>query len=117
MILEVAILDLIPGKRNEFETAFQKAAPIIAAAEGCISHELQRCVERPDRYILLVRWESLQHHTERFRKSGPCQEWKRLLHRFYDPFPTVEHYEPIVESAPSKSLPLTTRSDEPDGVH
>jgi len=57
-----------------------------------------RCLERPGRYLLLVRWRSLEDHTEGFRKSAPYLEWKRLLHHFYDPFPTVEHYE-LVDTA------------------
>ena len=68
---------------------------IIAASPGYLSHELRRCLEKPSRYLLLVRWRTLEDHTEGFRKSSPYQEWKRLLHHFYDPFPTVEHYESV----------------------
>jgi len=93
MILEVAILDVRAGQRGAFEAAFREAAPIIASMRGYISHDLKRCVERPDRYILLVSWETLEDHTIGFRGSPQYQEWKRLLHHFYDPFPTVEHYE------------------------
>ena len=60
---------------------------------GYVSHELQRCVEVRDRYVLLVRWERLEDHTEGFRRSEAYGEWKKLLHHFYDPFPTVEHFE------------------------
>ncbi len=93
MILESAILDVSPQRTAEFEAAFARAESIISAASGYISHELLRCVERPGRYLLLVRWRALEDHTEGFRKSAPYLEWKRLLHHFYDPFPTVEHYE------------------------
>lgn len=93
MILEVAILDVIPGQEQGFESAFEQASPIIASMRGYISHQLQRCVEKTNRYILLVRWHTLEDHTIGFRGSPQYQEWKRLLHHFYDPFPTVEHYE------------------------
>lgn len=95
MILEVAPLDVRPGQEAEFETAFAHAAPIIAASAGYISHELMRCVEKRNRYLLLVQWETLEHHTQGFRHSAPYQEWRRLLHHFYDPFPIVEHYEAV----------------------
>ena len=95
MILEVAILDVIPGKEKDFQTAFEQASPIIASRKGYISHHLQRCIEQENRYILLVNWETLEDHTVGFRGSEEYQEWKRLLHHFYDPFPTVEHYELI----------------------
>jgi len=93
MILEVAILDVKAEQTRAFEAAFRQAERIIAASPGYLSHELQRCLEKPNRYLLLVRWRKLEDHTEGFRKSAPYQEWKRLLHHFYDPFPTVEHYE------------------------
>lgn len=94
MILEVAPLDVIPGQEDAFESAFATASSIISSMEGYLSHELQRCIERPSRYLLLVRWETLEDHTVGFRGSSRYQEWKTLLHHFYDPFPTVEHYEP-----------------------
>ena len=93
MILEVAILDVIPSQEQDFESAFAKASSIIASMPGYISHQLQRCVEKSNRYILLVQWETLEAHTIGFRGSTQYQEWKKLLHHFYDPFPTVEHYE------------------------
>ena len=95
MILEVAILDVIPGQEDEFQVAFAKASPIIASMPGYVSHQLQRCVERQNRYILLVSWETLEAHTVGFRGSEQYQQWKKLLHHFYDPFPTVEHYEMV----------------------
>jgi heme-degrading monooxygenase HmoA len=99
MILECAILDVKPGRTREFEAAFAKARRIISASPGYVSHELQRCIEKPNRYLLLVRWRTLEDHTEGFRKSGPYGKWKELLHHFYDPFPNVEHYEPLESAA------------------
>jgi heme-degrading monooxygenase HmoA len=97
-ILEVAILDVKSGLAEEFEAAFKVASQIIKVMPGYISHELQRCVENRDRYILLVRWEKLSDHTIGFRGSPEYQEWRSLLHHFYDPFPTVEHYEMVLNS-------------------
>lgn len=95
MILEVAILNVRPGMASDFEAAFARASSIISAMPGYLSHRLERCIEVPNRYILLVDWESLEAHTVGFRGSPQYQEWKRLLHHFYDPFPTVEHYESL----------------------
>lgn len=99
MILEVAPLQLRPGQSVAFEAAFAEAQHIIAAVPGYLSHELQRCIERPDAYVLLVRWESVQAHETGFRGSPGYQEWKRLLHHFYDPFPSVLHYQPVEGAA------------------
>ena len=93
MILEVAILNVKAGQEADFEVAFATASPIIASMQGYKRHELRRCLERVNQYALLVEWETLEDHIVGFRGSEQYQEWRRLLHHFYDPFPTVEHYE------------------------
>jgi heme-degrading monooxygenase HmoA len=95
MILEVAILNVKTGQTADFETAFATASPIIASMKGYRRHELRRCLESANQYVLLVEWKTLEDHTIGFRGSEQYQEWRRLLHHFYDPFPTVEHYEAI----------------------
>lgn len=95
MILEVAPLQVRAGQADAFEAAFREARAILASMPGHLSHELQRCLERPNEYVLLVRWRSLEDHQVGFRQSAGYQEWKRLLHHFYDPFPTVLHYEAV----------------------
>jgi heme-degrading monooxygenase HmoA len=99
MILEVAMLNVRVGLQRAFEAAFVEASPIIASMPGYISHQLQRCIEAPNRYALLVKWKSLEAHTVGFRGSPEYQRWKHLLHRFYDPFPTVEHFALVAYGA------------------
>jgi len=95
MILEMAALHIIPGQDSEFEQSFKQASKIISRMKGYIDHELQKCMEQENKYILLVRWETLEDHTIGFRGSEEYQDWKALLHHYYDPFPVVEHYEKI----------------------
>ena len=95
MILEVAILDVVPGQESDFQASFAQAQTIISSMPGYIRHDLRRCVEKPSRYILLVHWENLEDHTVGFRESAEYQQWKSLLHHYYDPFPVVEHYAEI----------------------
>ncbi len=95
MILEVAILDVIPGQESDFQRSFAEAQEIISSMPGYISHDLKRCIEKPSRYVLLVNWEKLEDHTVGFRGSPQFQKWKALLHHYYDPFPEVEHYHDI----------------------
>lgn len=93
MILEVATLNIKEGLSAEFEINFQKAEKIISSMKGYISHQLKKCVEQDDKYILLVNWETIEAHEIGFRQSEAYQEWKSLLHHFYEPFPVVEHYK------------------------
>ncbi|MEO6995046.1 MAG: antibiotic biosynthesis monooxygenase [Lacunisphaera sp.] len=95
MILEVAVLEVKPGNEAAFERDFATASVLISSVDGYIAHELQRCVEQKNRYLLLVRWRTIEAHTEGFRKSAQYAEWKKLLHHYYDPFPAVEHYSMV----------------------
>jgi heme-degrading monooxygenase HmoA len=95
MILEAAILPVKPRQNEAFEAAFRKASSIISSMAGYISHELHHCLEDGNKYLLLVKWETLEAHTVGFRGSPQYQEWRGLLHHFYEPFPIVEHFTEI----------------------
>lgn len=92
MILEVAILNVRNGMKEEFSAAFKKAEPLISAQQGYIDHQLLTCIETDNRFLLLVNWESVEAHEQGFRRSSDYLVWKKLLHDFYEPFPEVEHY-------------------------
>ena len=95
MVLEVAVLNVKKGLTNDFELNFKEAQNIICSIKGYVSHELQKCIEVENQYILLVKWETLDDHEIGFRKSEKYLTWKKLLHHFYEPFPVVQHYEII----------------------
>lgn len=97
MILEVAVLDIIAGKEDDFERDFEQAQRIISSMPGYIEHRLSRCIEKQSRYLLFVYWQRLEDHMEGFRGSPQYREWKNLLHHYYEPFPEVEHYEFLYE--------------------
>ncbi len=95
MILEVAPLQVKVGQERAFEAAFDVARHIISSAPGFASLDLQRCIERPNEYLLLVVWQTLEDHEVGFRNSPGYQQWKQLLHHFYEPFPVVCHYHAV----------------------
>jgi heme-degrading monooxygenase HmoA len=96
VILEHALLTVTAGRETEFEAAFDEARHIIAAMPGFGGLTLSRCLERENGYLLLVRWRRLEDHTDGFRGSAEYERWRDLLHHFYDPFPVVEHYAPVL---------------------
>ena len=95
MITEHALLPVIAGMEGEFMAAFERARPLISAIDGYLGQQLSRSIETPNHFLLLVSWESVEAHTIGFRGSENFLEWKHLLHRFYEPFPVVEHFETI----------------------
>ena len=96
MILEHAILDVTPERRAAYEARLREALPLIAATPGFLGLEVRPCVESEGRYLLLVRWLTLEDHTIGFRQSERYERWRDLLHEFYAPFPEVLHFgEPV----------------------
>jgi heme-degrading monooxygenase HmoA len=95
MILEAVMLNVKSGMEGDFELSFKQAITIISSINGYLSHELHKCIEVQGKYLLLVRWTDLEAHTVGFRNSSEYQQWKKLLHHFYDPFPIVEHFEEV----------------------
>jgi heme-degrading monooxygenase HmoA len=98
MILEHAELPVRSGQEDAFEAAFAQAKPFISSMKGFHGLTLSRCIERPSTYLLLVQWASLEDHTEGFRGSAEYQQWRELLHHFYDPAPTVEHFAEVASA-------------------
>jgi heme-degrading monooxygenase HmoA len=98
MITEHAVLPVIPGQEAEFIETMDRAKAIIASAPGFVSLRVSRGIESPRSFLLLVEWETLEAHTEGFRNSEAYQEWRSLLHHFYDPFPIVEHFETVASA-------------------
>lgn len=99
MILEAVELNIKNGEAKEFQKAFSKAQEIITSIKGYRSHQLQRCIENKNSYLFLVQWENLEAHTINFRESDKYQQWKKLLHHFYEPFPEVKHYEMVYNNS------------------
>jgi heme-degrading monooxygenase HmoA len=92
VITEHAILPVLAGREADFEAAFAEARTIISSMPGFVDLSLSRSLESPSEYLLLVRWNTLEDHTVGFRGSAEYERWRKLLHPFYDPFPTVEHF-------------------------
>jgi heme-degrading monooxygenase HmoA len=103
VILEHALLPVRPGQEADFERAFATAREIISAMPGFRNLALSRCLERPGGYLLLVEWDRLEDHTEGFRGSPAYEDWRALLHHFYDPFPVVEHYVTVLTAEPREA--------------
>lgn len=99
VITEHALLPVRPGQEDAFEAAFREASAIISAMPGFGGLSLSRCMEQGNKYLLLVEWDRLEDHTEGFRGSSEYQQWKKLLHHFYEPFPVVEHYSQVLRTA------------------
>ena len=94
MIIEHVHLTIKPNQSQAFEVAFQKAKAIIYPMVGLNAVQLIKNVQDDHRYILMIFWDHIEDHTEGFRKSAAYQEWKALLHPFYNPMPIVEYYQP-----------------------
>ena len=98
MIVEQALLEVKPGQSERFVVAMHKAKPLIVVQPGFQSIEVRPCVDRSDQYLLLVVWDKVESHCDGFRKSPEYEQWRALLHDFYDPMPTVSYFGPSIFS-------------------
>jgi heme-degrading monooxygenase HmoA len=94
MILEVADIVIYPGRQAEFELAIARGIEqIVSKAGGIRSWKVNKGIESPDRYLLMIEWETLEEHTIGFRQSPAFQEWRAVVGPFFAEPPVVEHFE------------------------
>jgi heme-degrading monooxygenase HmoA len=99
MITEIAQIDVKPGTEKDFEAAFTKARAAFGRSKGFCGFELHRSIEKPQRYRLLAKWETLENHTVDFRGSENFTEWRSLVGQYFAAPPDVEHTETVVTTA------------------
>jgi heme-degrading monooxygenase HmoA len=98
MFLEIATISIKPGEEADFEAAAKKAVAVFKNSRGCDGMEMRRCVETPNRYFLFVNWRTLEDHLEHFRNDeNGLAAWRKLVSRFYDGTPTLEHSVRVVD--------------------
>jgi len=95
MVLEHTVITVRPGTATEFEAALIEARSVISRAHGFISLELHRGIESPDRYLLLVEWETVDDHLVGFRQSEAFAQWRALIGPYFASPPIVDHYGPV----------------------
>jgi heme-degrading monooxygenase HmoA len=92
MILELATIEIKAKQGAGFEAALVKAQEVLITAKGYIKHEFKKCIEQPNRYILLITWETLEDHTVGFRESDLFQRWRIIIGPYFDKAPVVQHF-------------------------
>lgn len=97
MILEIAHIVVKPGMEATFEQGVAQAAPLFRRARGCHAMSLQRGIEKPQQYRLVVSWDTVEDHTAHFRNSDDFQEWRRLVGHCFETAPQVDHVAPVLQ--------------------
>ena len=99
MVLEVALIDVLPGREEEFAAAYRQGHPILAGTPGCRSVRMTRGVESTSRFVLLVEWDSVAAHLENFRGTERFRRWRGFIGPFFAAPPIVEHFTDVPSSA------------------
>lgn len=97
MILETALISVQPGQESAFLDALEDGKRVLARAQGFHDIRVQRGIERPSTFLLMIRWETLADHTEHFRGGPLFPEWRSHIGPFFAEAPVVEHWEFITE--------------------
>lgn len=100
MILEIADIRIQPGQQAPFEAAIQHAATTVASqAKGFRGYKVQKGIESPERYVLMIQWDTLENHTVDFRQGPLFPQWRAIIGPFFAAPPAVEHFTLLAESA------------------
>lgn len=103
MVLEVALIDVLPGQQDEFAAAYAVGHPVLAGTPGCRSVRMTRGIESPARFVLLVEWDSVEAHEENFRGTDRFAQWRALIGPYFAGPPTVEHFIDVDPGTPPGS--------------
>jgi len=100
MILEHADITIHPGRQAEFDAAIARGlATVISKAQGFVDAKVHKGIEQPERYLLTIRWQTLENHTVDFRESAAFQDWRAIVGPFFAKPPVVEHFTLVTETA------------------
>lgn len=100
MILELADIRIQPGQQAQFDAAIRKGVDsVITKAKGFRGYKINKSIESPERYVLMVFWDSVENHTVDFRGSPAFQEWRAIVGPFFAAPPAVEHFNLLAKSA------------------
>jgi heme-degrading monooxygenase HmoA len=91
MITEIVEIEVKPGEEAAFEAAVVQAIPVLRRSKGCLGMQLTRTIEKPSKYRVFVKWETLDDHLVHFRGSENFVEWRRLVGPYFASAPLVEH--------------------------
>ena len=100
MILEVADIRIQPGRQAEFDAAIEHGLKtVISRAKGFKGWKVNKGVESPERYLLMIFWDTLEDHTVGFRGGPLFAEWRAIVGPFFAAPPVVEHFTLLGKSA------------------
>jgi heme-degrading monooxygenase HmoA len=100
MILELADIGILPGKQAEFDAAIKRGVEtVISKAKGFRGYKINKSIETPERYVLMIFWDTVENHTVDFRGSPAFQEWRAIVGPFFATPPVVEHLTLLAKSA------------------
>lgn len=100
MILELVNIRIPVGQNAQFDAAIRHGVEtVIAKAAGFRGYQVHRGLESPERYLLMIEWETLAHHTVDFRQGPLFAQWRAIVGPFFAAAPVVEHFEPVAASA------------------
>jgi heme-degrading monooxygenase HmoA len=93
MILEIADIHILPGKQAEFDAAIQRGIDeVVSQALGFRGYKINKSLESPERYVLMIYWETLENHTVDFRQSALFPNWRAIVGTYFSTPPVVEHF-------------------------
>ncbi len=93
MVVEVVNLEAKPGQSDAMREGLRKARDVISQSPGYIGSAFHQSIERPERFVLYIKWKTVEDHTEGFRKGPLFPVWRAHWAEFMGGPPDVLHYD------------------------
>jgi heme-degrading monooxygenase HmoA len=113
MVLEVALIDVVPGREDAFAAAYANGHELVASTPGCRSVRMTRGIESPSRFVLLVEWDTVEAHVENFRATERFAAWRALIGPYFAAPPHVEHFSDLGSGTDRPGRDLGSGTDRP----
>lgn len=95
-VLEIAHITTKPGSEDAFVAAYREGRNLLTDLAECHSVTMTRGIESPSDFRLLVVWDSVEAHLEKFRNDEERYgQWRSLIGPHFAAPPVVEHYADV----------------------
>ncbi|MEO7151454.1 MAG: antibiotic biosynthesis monooxygenase [Burkholderiaceae bacterium] len=95
----MADIRIAPGQNAAFDEAIARGVATVASqAKGFRGYQVHKGIESPERYILMIFWDTLENHTVDFRLGPLFAQWRAIVGPYFASPPQVEHYTRVAGS-------------------
>lgn len=92
-VVEIIRYHLPAEKAEDFLTIYREVSEYLAASPHCRSYQVLRGVEDVSRFIIVIKWDSVEGHEKGFTDSADFPKFITPLRPYLQYIEEMKHYE------------------------